>query len=63
MLKVIPKTIIEKVGNISNLRKVVLKCMEQLYLEQNIINKFTSQEVEHVLNCIIALLHDKKYQI
>lgn len=38
IVKVIPKTIIEKVGNISNLRKIVIKCMEQLYLEQNIID-------------------------
>jgi len=33
MLKVIPKTIIEKVGNISNLRNIVLRTMEILYLE------------------------------
>ena len=60
MIKVIPRTIIEKVGNLSNLKLIVMRCLEILYLDHSIIDRFTSTTVEHILNCVINFIQDKK---
>lgn len=55
-MRVIPKTIIEMVGNIQNLRKIVLKVIETL----SFISELSTSTVEHVVNRVIALVHDRK---
>lgn len=60
MAKVIPRTIIEKVGELSNLKRIVVKCLEVLYLDYSIIEMFTPSTVEHLLNGVISMIHDKE---